>query len=324
MPDSPPKVAKVSAWFRLALAAALIVTATAILLAFRERLDIHALAAREMQLREQVQAHPLAALAIAFAVYVVVTGLSLPGGAAMSVLYGWLFGFWRAIVLVSFASTAGATIAMLVSRYLIGQWIQSRYGERLSRLNAAIEREGAFYLLTLRLIPQVPFFVLNALMGLTRMRVRTYWWVSQLGMLPATIVFVLAGASAPSLKTVAAKGLASLLDWRLAAALILLSGVAAGRQARRCLGTPASNVIFGVPVGRRELVFYDCPPAAQPAADCQNDRRQSRRQRRGLRRQESAKNEPESQIQEQAAETELQPLPRHARDEQRAEQRPAH
>jgi uncharacterized membrane protein YdjX (TVP38/TMEM64 family) len=151
-----------------------------------------------------------------------VTGLSLPGATAMSVAYGWLFGFWRAVVLVSFASTTGATIAFLLSRYLLGQWIQARYGERLAALNAAIDREGAFYLFTLRLIPQVPFFVLNATMGLTKIRVWTFWWVSQLGMLPGTVVFVLAGAQAPSLKTIGEKGLASVLDWRLAAALALL------------------------------------------------------------------------------------------------------
>jgi uncharacterized membrane protein YdjX (TVP38/TMEM64 family) len=222
--DAAPQPAnRASLWGRIALVAIVVGVAAALAYRYRSELDIHALAARETQLRAYVKANPAAALAIAFVVYVVVTGLSLPGATAMSVLYGWLFGFWPAIVLVSFASTAGATIAMLVSRYLIGEWIQSRYGERLSRLNTAIEREGAFYLLTLRLIPQVPFFVLNALMGLTRMRVRTYWWVSQLGMLPATIVFVLAGATAPSLKTVAEKGLSSVLDWRLAAALILLS-----------------------------------------------------------------------------------------------------
>ena len=218
-----PSPLKSAQWMRIAALA--MVASVAGLLAYRYRgqLDIRELAAREAELRQYVAAQPAAALAIAFAAYIVVTGLSLPGATAMSVLYGWLFGFWRAIVLVSFASTAGATIAMLVSRYLIGEWIQSRYGERLTRLNEAIDREGEFYLLTLRLIPQVPFFVLNALMGLTRMRVRTYWWVSQLGMLPATIVFVLAGASAPSLKTIAEKGLSSLLDWRLIAALILLS-----------------------------------------------------------------------------------------------------
>jgi uncharacterized membrane protein YdjX (TVP38/TMEM64 family) len=141
----------------------------------------------------------------------------------MSVAYGWLFGFWRALVLVSFASTAGATVAFVLSRYLFGQWIQARYGGRLTAINEAIDREGAFYLLTLRLIPQVPFFLLNAAMGLTKIRVGTYWWVSQLGMLPGTIVFVFAGASAPSLKTVANRGLASLLDGRLITALVLLA-----------------------------------------------------------------------------------------------------
>ena len=85
-------------------------------------------------------------------------------------LYGWLFGFWQALVVVSFASTTGATIAFLLSRYLFGQAIQARYGQRVAAFNAAIEREGAFYLFTLRLIPQVPFFVINVVMGLTKLR----------------------------------------------------------------------------------------------------------------------------------------------------------
>ncbi len=183
---------------------------------------IDTLADRETQLREVVRDHPVAALVVAFVLYVVVTGLSLPGAAAMSVLYGWLFGFWPALVLVSLASTSGATIAFLLSRYLFGQAIQARYASRLAAFNAAIDRDGAFYLFTLRLIPQAPFFVINAVMGLTRIRTWTFWWVSQLGMLPGTCVFVLAGASAPSLKTVADRGLSSLLDWKLIGALVLL------------------------------------------------------------------------------------------------------
>ncbi|HZN36485.1 MAG TPA: TVP38/TMEM64 family protein [Pirellulaceae bacterium] len=224
---SDPAPAKAPARFglamRLILLAAIAAAAGLAWYFFRGELRIEALAAREMELREAVEAHPAAALAIAFAAYVAVTGLSLPGATAMSVLYGWLFGFWRGVVLVSFASTTGATLAFLMSRYLLGNWIQARFGERLAAINAAIEREGALYLLTLRLIPQVPFFVLNAVMGLTRMRVTTYWWVSQLGMLPATIVFVLAGANAPRLKTVAEKGLGSILDWRLMLPLALLA-----------------------------------------------------------------------------------------------------
>src|SRR5262245_34024076 len=223
---SDPAPAKAPARFglslRLVFLAAVVAAAGLIWYRFRGQLQLGALAARETELRAAVDANPVGAIAIAFAAYVAVTGLSLPGATAMSVLYGWLFGFWRAVVLVSFASTTGATLAFLLSRYLFGNWIQARYGERLAAIHTAIEREGAFYLLTLRLIPQVPFFVLNALMGLTRMRVTTYWWVSQAGMLPATVVFVLAGANAPRLKTVAEKGLGSILDWRLWLPLALL------------------------------------------------------------------------------------------------------
>jgi uncharacterized membrane protein YdjX (TVP38/TMEM64 family) len=218
----PPAPGRGSYVRRLAVLTGLLLVAGAALAFARGRLDIESLAARETQLRGLVAEHPATALIGAFLVYVIVTGLSLPGATAMSVLYGWLFGFWTAIVLVSFASTSGATVAFLLSRYLLGEFVQARYGHRLTAFNRAIEREGAFYLFTLRLIPQVPFFVLNAVMGLTKLPVRTYWWVSQLGMLPATCVFVFAGASAPSLKTVAERGLSSLLDWKLIVALTLL------------------------------------------------------------------------------------------------------
>jgi uncharacterized membrane protein YdjX (TVP38/TMEM64 family) len=217
----PP--ARLGMILRLALLALAVAAGAVLFLQYRQRFDIHELAARETQLRQAVETQPVAALAIAFVAYVAVTGLSLPGAAAMSVCCGWLFGFWRALVLVSFASTTGATLAFLLCRYLLGDWIQARYGERLRAINAAIDREGAFYLFTLRLIPQVPFFVVNAAMGLTRIRVWTFWWVSQLGMLPGTIVFVFAGSSVPSLKTVAERGLGSVVDWRLFAALALLS-----------------------------------------------------------------------------------------------------
>jgi len=210
-------------WIRRLLVLAVAVLAAALLLHFfRDSIRLEALAAREAQLRAFYSAHPALALSIAFVAYVAVAGLSLPGAAAMSVLYGWLFGFWPALIVVSFGSTAGATIAFLLARYAIGDLVQARYGARLAALNAAIERDGAFYLLTLRLIPQVPFFVVNAAMGFTRLPVRTFWWVSQIGMLPGTIVYVLAGASAPSLRELAERGLAGLIDWRLIGALALL------------------------------------------------------------------------------------------------------
>jgi uncharacterized membrane protein YdjX (TVP38/TMEM64 family) len=207
---------------RIAILFAVLLVAVGMLYSLRDQLTLEALAARETQFRAYYAAHPVAFLVLAFLAYVVVTGLSIPGATAMSILYGWLFGFWRTLILVSFASTAGATIAFLLSRYLIGDLVQARYGQRLAATNAAIERDGAWYLLTLRLIPQVPFFVVNVAMGLTKLPVRTFWWVSQLGMLPGTIVYVLAGANAPSLRKIADQGVASLLDWRLAAALALL------------------------------------------------------------------------------------------------------
>lgn len=177
--------------------------------------NLQSLAHREQALRSYAEDHPVLALGTAFLVYVAVTGLSLPGAAALTLLYGWLFGFGRALVLVSFASTSGATLAFMLSRFVFGTALQARYGERLQAFNAAIEREGAFYLFTLRLIPQVPFFVINLVMGLTKIRLSTFWWVSQLGMLPGTCVFVLAGSRLPGLEKVAEQGINSVIDGKL-------------------------------------------------------------------------------------------------------------
>ena len=128
-----------------------------------------------------------------FAVYVAVTALSLPGATLMTLAAGAGFGLVLGTVVVSFASTLGATLAMLVARYVLRDSVQARFGPRLDKINKGIEKEGASYLLTLRMIPLVPFFVLNLLMGLTRIKTWTYVWVSQLGMLAATVVYVNAG-----------------------------------------------------------------------------------------------------------------------------------
>lgn len=189
---------------------------------FRGSLTLESLAAQEAQLREFYEAHPVATLAVAFLLYAAVTGLSIPGAVPLSLSYGWLFGFGTAVVLVSFASTTGASIAFLMSRYLIGGWVQSRFGERLEKFNRAIEKEGAFYLFTLRLVPAVPFFVINVVMGLTKIRLTTFWWVSQLGMLPATCIFVWAGASAPSLESIRQKGAGGVLSLNVVLALAAL------------------------------------------------------------------------------------------------------
>lgn len=154
-------------------------------------------------------AHPAAVIAGFFAVYVAVTAASLPGAALMTLAAGALFGVVTGTIIVSFASTLGATLAFLSSRYVLRDSIEARFGERLKAINAGVERDGAFYLFTLRMIPAFPFFVVNLVMGLTRIRVWTYMWVSQLGMLLGTIVYVNAGtqlARIDSLKGIASPG----------------------------------------------------------------------------------------------------------------------
>jgi uncharacterized membrane protein YdjX (TVP38/TMEM64 family) len=172
-------------------------------LLFRDDLTLRAIAAREQQLRAFRDSQPVLVYVLAFLLYVVVTGLSLPGAAVLSLAYGWYFDFWPAVVLVSFASTTGATVAFLLSRYLFRDAFRRRFGERMEAFERNLAREGAFYLFSLRLVPAVPFFVLNVVMALTPIAVGTFWWVSQLGMLPATMVFVYAGSTIPSLDQLA-------------------------------------------------------------------------------------------------------------------------
>lgn len=135
----------------------------------------------------------LLTIIIYFVLYVIVTALSLPGAAVMTLAGGALLGFWTALLTVSFASTIGATLAFLVSRFLLRDWVQGRFGDKLKAINEGMEKEGPFYLFTLRLVPLFPFFVINLVMGLTPMRAITYYWVSQIGMFPGTAVYVNAG-----------------------------------------------------------------------------------------------------------------------------------
>ena len=139
------------------------------------------------------QQAPMLTFAAAFLLYVLVSALSLPGAAVMTVAIGALFGLVTGTVLVSFASSLGATLAFLASRYLLRDSIQSRFGNRLGAINDGIARDGAFYLFTLRLVPVFPFFLINLLMGLTTIPTRTFYWVSQAGMLAGTVVYVNAG-----------------------------------------------------------------------------------------------------------------------------------
>ena len=156
------------------------------------------------------EAHPLVAALGYFVAYVAVTGLSLPGAAIMTLAGGAIFGLPWGTVIVSFASSVGATLAFLASRFVFHDWVQQRFGRQLRAINEGVEKEGGFYLFTLRLVPAFPFFVINLLMGLTPIRAWTFYWVSQIGMLAGTLVFVNAGtqlAKLDSLRGILSPGL---------------------------------------------------------------------------------------------------------------------
>ncbi|MGI9428259.1 MAG: TVP38/TMEM64 family protein [Bythopirellula sp.] len=209
-------------WKKILLLGLLALAFGSITWKFGDLLSLDYLSTREEALRSYQQLHPWLSFFLAFVIYVTVTGLSIPGATALTLLYGWFFGLLVGVVLVSFASTSGATVAFLVSRYLFRKPIQEKFGHRLQQFNDALEREGPFYLFTLRLIPAIPFFVINVVMGLTGLRTSTYWWISQLGMLPATIVYVYAGASVPTLTELAEQGTRGILSVHLVAAFVAI------------------------------------------------------------------------------------------------------
>ena len=156
------------------------------------------------------QANPVQTGVLFLLVYIAVTALSFPGAAVLTLVAGAVFGLLWGTVLVSFASSIGATLAFLVSRFILRESIQNKFGDKLASINKGVEKEGGFYLFTLRLVPAFPFFVINLVMGLTSMKTWTFYWVSQVGMLLGTIVFVNAGtelAKITSLKGILSPGL---------------------------------------------------------------------------------------------------------------------
>lgn len=209
-------------WFKLGVLLVVLGAGFAGYWILGEEITLARLAEREQQLREAQQSQPVLTVVVAFLVYVLVTATSLPGATVMTLLYGWLFPWWVAMLLTSFASTTGATLAMLLSRYLFREMIQKRYGEPLEKINEELKQEGAFYLFSLRLIPIFPFFVINLVMGLTPIKVWTFWWVSQLGMLAGTIIYVTAGHWAPSLEQLEKQGASALITPQMLISLTLL------------------------------------------------------------------------------------------------------
>jgi pyruvate/2-oxoglutarate dehydrogenase complex dihydrolipoamide dehydrogenase (E3) component/uncharacterized membrane protein YdjX (TVP38/TMEM64 family) len=186
---------------RLLLLAAIAVLAAAFFaLGGHRLLTFESLRAQVAAAQSFHQSHPAAAVGGYFLAYVLVAGLSLPGAVPMTLLGGAVFGLLWGTVIVSFASTIGATIAFLASRFLLREWVQGRFGERLRPVNEGVAREGGFYLFALRLVPAFPFVLINLAMGLTPMRAWTYYWVSQLGMLAGTVVYVYAGTQLGELR----------------------------------------------------------------------------------------------------------------------------
>jgi len=201
-------------------------------------LTLDYLKAQQAAFQTYYETNRFEALAIYFVVYVIVTGASLPGAAILTLAGGALFGFWAGLIVVSFASTAGATCAFVVSRFLLRDFVQTRFRQNLASINEGIEKDGAFYLFTLRMVPAVPFFVINLVMGLTPISVVKFFTVSQIGMLPGTAVFVNAGTQLSRIESL--KGILSpqlLLSFALLGlAPVLTKGLIGYFKARKYLG----------------------------------------------------------------------------------------
>lgn len=166
-----------------------------------EYLTLDFLKAQKDRLFELYQRNPLLVISVYMAIYIAVTGLSIPGAAVMSLAAGAIFGLLLGTIIVSFSSTIGATCAFFISRTLMRDFFQEKFGSFLQKINEGIEREGSFYLFALRLVPLFPFFVINIVMGLTNMRVLTFFVVSQIGMLAGTIAYVNAGTQLANIES---------------------------------------------------------------------------------------------------------------------------
>ncbi|MEO6800782.1 MAG: FAD-dependent oxidoreductase [Rhodanobacter sp.] len=189
-------------------------------LGLQHQLSLEALKGRQHDLEAFRQAHPVWLAAGFFLVYVAFTALSLPAATLLTLGAGAVFGLIEGTLLVSFASSIGATLAFLVSRFVLRDTVQKRFGKRLSTINEGVQRDGGFYLFTLRLVPVFPFFVVNLVMGLTALPARTFYWVSQFGMLAATVIFVNAGTQLASLDS-----LSGILSLRVIGSFVLLGAL---------------------------------------------------------------------------------------------------
>jgi uncharacterized membrane protein YdjX (TVP38/TMEM64 family) len=188
---------------------ALLLTLVGLFFAFdlKQYLSLDYLKSQQQQFVAFYEQNPLGTLSVYMLIYIATTALSLPGAALLTLLGGALFGVVTGTIAVSFASTMGATFAFLTARFLLRDWVQEKFASQLKTINKGVEEEGAFYLFTLRLIPAVPFFVINLVMGLTPMPTLTFFLVSQIGMLAGTLVYVNAGTQLSQIESLS--GIAS-------------------------------------------------------------------------------------------------------------------
>ncbi|MCS0301560.1 TVP38/TMEM64 family protein [Vibrio diabolicus] len=168
---------------------------------FSQYLTLENAKAQQEALTTYIDQNFVFSAAIYFFAYIAITAFSIPGAAVVTLLGAALFGFWTSLLLVSFASTMGATLAFLSSRYLLRDWVQNKFGNKLIAINQGVEKDGAFYLFSLRLIPVFPFFLINLLIGLTPMSVGRFYLTSQVGMLPGTAVYLNAGTQLATIES---------------------------------------------------------------------------------------------------------------------------
>ena len=185
--------------------AAIVVALIAAFFAFDlpQYFNLETLKAQRESLNLLYQENPFTIAVVYFFVYIFFTALALPAASILTLAGGAIFGFWWGLILVSFASTIGATCAFLFTRYLFHEAVESKFGDRLTAINKGIESEGAFYVFGLRVVPLFPFFVVNSVLALTKLKTVTFYWASQLGMLAGTAVFVNAGTQLAEISSTA-------------------------------------------------------------------------------------------------------------------------
>lgn len=167
----------------------------------KEYLSLQYIQSQQSALQDYYAENQLLVIAVYFFAYIAVVALSLPGAAVMTLLAGAVLGFWVGVLVVSFASSIGATLAFLVARFLLGDSIQKKHGDKLAKVNEGVEKEGAFYLFAMRLVPAFPFFLINLLMAFTKIPTFTFYWVTQAGALAGTMAYVYAGKELSQIKS---------------------------------------------------------------------------------------------------------------------------